>query len=753
MKLSVIFLSACCAVISQAGLAHGPLPVPLIGVPTPPVPGLTDGADPIVVNKDMAIALGKALFWDVNVGSDGMACASCHFHAGADNRVKNQINPGTLNPHPDNQFDILPSGNGGPNHALSADDFPLVRYANPFDKASGRTFATDDAVASSGTFSGQFTGVSQFTGSNDNCQRSADPVFNVNAVGTRRVEPRNAPSVINAVFNHRSFWDGRGNNVFNGSNNWGDRDPNAGVWVQVNRRTVQKQALHLENSALASQAVATALSQLEMTCANRGIADIGRKLLARPPLQYQKIDYTDSVFGTLNLTNSTEAGQKPGLKTTYKDMIRAAFASKFWSNTTRGSFGSPAVGGLAYTQMEANFPMFFGLAIQMYESTLVSDQAPIDTALRDPDTYKPVGLSESERRGLEVFTESHCNLCHAGPVMTTNAIVSNAMLVTPTAGAFFGPEHSLRAFGPEAMGKNLIDMAKDAGITEIPNVVIRDITRNPSGQKLIDFGFFNTGVGDPNADPGLGGMDDFQKPLSYSAQYVQYLMGNDSEVKDQAVKHIHSCQFLSPLAWDLGFDFNFPAFFTLSADRQVDGSREGAAEIARRSVNCQDPAYAFIPTVQAAIAAFNNPNDQKLVIGAKAAFKIPTLRNIELTGPYMHNGSMATLEQVIEFYARGGNFDNSNQSDFLTRTPMSSDPQKRADLLAFLKTFTDDRVRYEQAPFDHPELIVPNGHDGDDQFVQSGHPLAAGLAKESVLVVPAVGASGRAAPVEPFLAP
>lgn len=753
MKLSVIFLSACCAFVSQLGYAHGPLPVPLIGVPVPPVPGLTDGQDPIVVNKDMAIALGKALFWDVNVGSDGMACASCHFHAGADNRVKNQINPGTLNPHPDNLFDTLPSGNGGPNHTLSAADFPLVRYADPLNKDSGRVFETDDAVASSGTFSGEFTGVSQFTGSNDNCQRGADSVFNVNGVGTRRVEPRNAPSVINAVFNHRSFWDGRGNNVFNGSNNWGDRDPNAGVWVQVNRRTVQKQALHLENSALASQAVATALSQLEMTCANRGIADIGRKLLLRKPLQYQKVHYTDSVFGTLNLTNSAEGNPQPGLKSTYKDMVRAAFASKFWSNTTRGRFGSPAAGGLAYTQMEANFPMFFGLAIQMYESTLVSDQAPIDTAARDPDTYKPVSLTDSEKRGMEVFTESHCNLCHAGPVMTTNAIVSNSLLVTPTPNAFFGPEHSLRAFGPEAMGKNLIDMAKDAGITETPNVVMRDVTRNPAGQKLIDFGFFNTGVGDPNADPGLGGHDDFGKPLSYSAQYVQYLMGNDSEVKDQAVRHVHSCQFLTPLAWDLGFDFNFPAFFTLSADRQVDGSREGAAEIALRSVNCQDPAYAFIPTVDAAVAAFNNPNDQKLAIGAKAAFKIPTLRNIELTGPYMHNGSMATLEQVIEFYARGGNFDNSNQSDFLTRTPMSSDAQKRADLLAFLKTLTDERVRYEQAPFDHPELIVPNGHEGDDQFAQAGHPLSAQLAKEAVVVVPAVGAGGRAAPVEPFLAP
>jgi len=737
-------------VASQITLAHGPIPVPLQKVPIPPVPGLLDGPDPIVINKDMAIALGKALFWDVNVGSDGMACASCHFHAGADNRVTNQINPGTLIPEPDNQFDTLNSGSGGPNHTLTSADFPLTEFNNPLDKSSGMIRTTDDAIASSGTFSGEFKGASRFSGTNDNCNRNADPIFNVHGVGTRRVEPRNAPTVINAVFNHRNFWDGRANNIFNGSNSWGDRDPNAGVWVQIGRRSVTKQPLHLENSALASQAVATALSELEMTCSKRSIADIGRKLLSRKPLQYQKVHPEDSVFGPLNLTNSSTNNLKPGLNTTYGRMIRSAFSRKYWGYRRRGPFGSPEAGGIPYNQMEANFPMFFGLALQLYESTLVSDQAPIDTALRDPVTYKPTSLTDSEKRGMGVFIESHCNICHSGPLLTSAAIVTNSTLVTPIPGKVYGPDHSLRSYGPDAMGKSPIDAAKDAGITEFPNVVTRDITRNPQGQKLMDVGFFNTGVGDPNNDPGLGGTDDFGNPLSLSYQYIQYLIGNYSEVKDKMVMNTHSCQFITPIAWNLGFDFNFPAFFTLSTEREPDGSREGSSEITKRSQNCQDPAYAWIPTVDAAIAAFNNPDDSRLAIADKAAFKVPTLRNIELTGPYMHNGSMATLEQVIEFYARGGNFDNGNQHDFLTRTPMSDDPQKRADLLAFLKTLTDDRVRFEQAPFDHPELIVPNGHIGDAFFVEPGHALDSDLAKETTITIPAVGASGISPAIEPF---
>jgi cytochrome c peroxidase len=48
-------------------------------------------------DKTAALKLGKALFWDMQVGSDGItACASCHFHAGADSRSKNQVSPGVL---------------------------------------------------------------------------------------------------------------------------------------------------------------------------------------------------------------------------------------------------------------------------------------------------------------------------------------------------------------------------------------------------------------------------------------------------------------------------------------------------------------------------------------------------------------------------------------------------------------------------------------------------------------------------------
>ena len=58
----------------------------------PKLPDLTG----IVKDPKWAVVLGKALFWDVSVGSDGMACASCHFHAGADVRMKNALSPGLI---------------------------------------------------------------------------------------------------------------------------------------------------------------------------------------------------------------------------------------------------------------------------------------------------------------------------------------------------------------------------------------------------------------------------------------------------------------------------------------------------------------------------------------------------------------------------------------------------------------------------------------------------------------------------------
>lgn len=751
MRISHKFILGCSLLFAQATFAHGPKPMPLQDVPIPPVPGLLDGTSPIVVDKAAAIALGKALFWDMNVGSDGMSCGSCHFQAGADGRLKNQINPGEKSSQTSGTvFDVLDSGSGGPNHTLTAADFPLLKFANPLDNTSPILSSTDDVVSSSGTFSGEFKGVNQLSGTNDLCDRSADPIYHIGTTGTRRVEPRNAPTVINVGFNYRNFWDGRANNVFNGSTPWGDRDTSAGVWVKTGTRTVAKESLHLENSSLASLAMGPPLNPSEMSCRGRNLAALGRKLLLRKPLQNQKVHNEDSVFAPLNLTSSTAGNLKPGLNTTYKALITKAFNQKYWSYTGLGPFGAPALGQLPYNQVEANFSLFFGIALQMYQSTLISDQAPIDLTPRSADmqpTWEGMGKSPEEiatlKRGLDTFEANHCLLCHSGSLMTTATVETNAILVTPTPGKSFGPAHFRIPFGPNAFGLN--NAAQYAGITPFGNVVNR--LNTVDGPKLVDVGFANTGVGEPVSDPGNGGLDDFGNHLSFAEQYANYLLGNNSGIFDpSSVEKIRACDFEAPLALNDNFGGSFPTYFTIPDGIQVDGSRgEGSS----RTQNCLNSDWAYIPTINAANTSLES-DPSKLAVVKQAAFKIPSLRNVELTGPYMHNGSLASLEQVIEFYSRNGNFNNPDLNDFVVQIALANNPQSRTDLIAFLKTFTDERVRYEKAPFDHPEVIVPNGHVGNDVFVEAGNPLSPVLAKDELLVVPAVGANGKQAPLLPF---
>ncbi len=71
-------------------------------------------------------------------------------------------------------------------------------------------------------------------------------------------------------------------------------------------------------------------------------------------------------------------------------------------------------------------------------------------------------------------------------------------------------------------------------------------------------------------------------------------------------------------------------------------------------------------------------------------FRVPTLRNIALTAPYMHDGSMATLPEVLAHYAAGGRTANPNKSTILR--PFSLTDAERSDLIAFLESLTDEEL-------------------------------------------------------------
>ena len=74
-------------------------------------------------------------------------------------------------------------------------------------------------------------------------------------------------------------------------------------------------------------------------------------------------------------------------------------------------------------------------------------------------------------------------------------------------------------------------------------------------------------------------------------------------------------------------------------------------------------------------------------------FKVPGLRNIELTGPYMHNGMFVSLEEVIDFYSNPYDFvENPINLDTLMIEPLNFTEEQKTDLVNFLYSLTDENI-------------------------------------------------------------
>ncbi|NOT29809.1 MAG: cytochrome C peroxidase [Planctomycetes bacterium] len=646
-------------VAEEAGLA----PLSEVAIPRPG--NLALFLNPGARARKSLVVLGKALFWDMQVGSDGQACASCHFQAGADNRTKNQISPALKHTNPLLQgiFDPTLTGGGGPNYELTAADYPFYKLLVPDERNFDERvvlFETDDVVSSQGVSQAEFEGLSGTFA--DLGEPLADGIFSVGGVNTRRVEPRNTPTMINAVFNFANFWDGRAHNIFNGVSVIGPLDPAARIHVLTPGGTLEQRAIEIPNSSLASQSVGPPLSSEEMSFLGRTLPEVGRKLLGLRPLDLQLVHPRDSVLGALARTRLGRTGEvlgNPGLNTTYRAMIQAAFRPIYWAS-------AEDVGG--FSQMEANFSLFFGLAIQAYETTLVSDASPFDEFMAGDDgALEPeqlLGLLAFIRRPAPrssdpVFTAEigvgNCVACHAGPEFTEAAFTSLAA------------EGELELLEVEEMPE-----------LELGNLVVGDETA------FLDVGFSNIGVRPTAEDLGRGAeVNGF--PLSFARQAL------------------------------LGLEF--------------------APELPE----CGGLDQEICPEAER--------------VAADGTFKVPGLRNVALTGPYFHNGGEASLEDVVEFYDRRGNYGDDNIADLernmarITITELDEDP-----LVAFLESLTDERVAWEMGPFDHPQLFVPNGHPGDHLVVECANGI---VACDDVLVVPPIGRFGRAAAgleeLEPFL--
>ena len=715
-------------------------------IPAGPAQGQDAGLEPIlpdltgiVKDEGWALVLGKALFWEERAGSDGMACASCHFSAGADSRLTNQLSPGLLDvtldalgnqvADPDTSFGatepaaqagLTASGNpSGSNYTVRPDDFPFHQLADAIDRNSEILITTNDRMASSGSFDATFVRARR---NNDRCRDFKSDVFHVNGRPARTVEPRNTPTTINAVFNHRNFWDGRAKNIFNGKGVFGrseiKNDPAARI-ITFDGGTASLVALEIDNASLASQAVGPPLSNLEMSCEGRTFPDLGFKILSlvERPLARQQIHPDDSLLGASGPKGNLIRGSGQGLTVTYEELIERAFEDTYWA--AEGRFVIEPDGTLVaindddddddgaegFTQMEQNFSLFWGLSILLYEATLVSDRSRFDTAdaagcISLGDFQIPGGepasaqacvdqglLTEKEADGLALFfNQGNCGFCHLPPLFT--------------------------------------DAAQFVGQT---GIAAQPIDRNlfppftPATVPLEDRGFRSVGSRPVQQDLGIGGTDPWGEPLSFARQLKRFLQ-TGAEPADGS--QVDPCNPSDPTLFE----------------------SEGICGVAGEAAD-------------------------DLVLQIDSTMKTPGLRNVALTPPYFHYGGYSTLEQAVEFYVRGGsrreaslqdptwtgddsgtgpngdlgapaNLHPDFTGDFGTNTPgiievfdPALDPDNGKDLQYgieamsdFLRSLTDVRAACDAAPFDHPSLRIRDGHNPDGS--------------DRVTILPAVGRDG-----------
>src|SRR3989454_7403965 len=461
-------LASLAVVVLLRGTAVAEVPGALGTVPVPK-PDLAG----FVRDEAAAVALGKALFWAMQLGSDGIqTCGSCHFHGGADNRLKNQVNPGTL--HAATTFEVAK-----PNATLTAANFPLHKLANVEDRLSKVLFDADDVVSSQSVTLAKFNDIIPGQ-AEENCTVTPDPIFNVGGVNVRRVQPRNTPTMINAIFTFRNFWDGRGNAIFNGVDAFGPRNPNARVLQVQADGSVVPVAVAIFPASLASLAVAVPASNFALACTGRTLNKVGKKMLSLTPLAKQWVSPTDSVLGPLAKSRTTPRAH--GLTQSYVTMIQTAFDPKWWNSdkvvtfpagvrTISAPTGAPLTTS-QFTVMEQNFSLFFGLAIQLYEGTLVSDASLFDQAQLGLATFTPEQLD-----GLGTFTGSCAGTqCHSGPTFTAA---------------------STNNFGA---GSEPIEQRQTAA----------------GANAFHDGGFFNIGVRPTAEDLGVGGSNPAGVPLSFA---------------------------------------------------------------------------------------------------------------------------------------------------------------------------------------------------------------------------------------------
>jgi len=410
------------------------------------------------------------------------------------------------------------------------------------------------------------------------------------------------------------------------------------------------------------------------------------------------------------------------------------------------------------------------------------------------------------------FRSARCGSCHAGGLLSSNGFDITARLTMTDFVPEFttvGTRTTLKRLGKPRLATGLLlealvnDNAQGAVQRQLHGQAIPLAANNtspPAGASFVDKGMYNIGVRPINDDALRGGNDGFGWPLSL-AHLTMKNLGGTGFVPGSTIPTFDPAgdPACSPNCTTGGL------FARTGQDQKINPGFTTTAQASRLPphlspwVNPLDPGQshpeagematglntrtgvALIDSYLDVLGPFN-PNArlnqefnaaQGPLLGTfpeinrvsrRGAAKVPQLRNVELTGPYFHNGGKLTLRQVVNFYAHGGDFPVTNVAhrdmnivdlDHDVQSVLSS--PDRIALTAFLLTLTDERVAREQAPFDRPELFLAVDGRAPDNTAGRTSLLTQSTATSSCGTaicfrrLTALGAAGRSTRLPAFL--
>ena len=215
--------------------------------------------------------------------------------------------------------------------------------------------------------------------------------------------------------------------------------------------------------------------------------------------------------------------------------------------------------------------------------------------------------------------------------------------------------------------------------TKIIDIILKD------DQYLVMFKqIFDISAGDISIDYVVKAIASFERTLvSGNSRFDQYYFGRDrTQLSESAARGLRifrrkgNCANCHEISWNnaLFMDNNF---YNIGVGF---GKVKDKIDDLLNSINA-DNKLDLTSAEQVELGRFNVTN----VIADIGKFKTPTLRNISLTAPYMHDGSIKTLEEVVEYYDKGG---DQNQYIDAAIFPLKFTEQEKTDLVEFMKALT-----------------------------------------------------------------